>query len=62
MSTFKVGDVVEYVQVKRTGRTVNIETKTGKALDFRTVKQVLVISHGKKSWVDISEVKTRAGK
>ena len=52
----KIGETVEWVKTVKRGRTVTFEKKEGKAMEFRTVRQVLVKSRGKQSWIDMEEV------
>ena len=52
----KLGETVEWVKTIKRGRTVTFEKKEGKAVAFRTVRQVLVKSCGKQTWIDMEEV------
>ena len=52
----KIGETVEWVKTIKSGRTVTFEKKEGEAMAFRTVRQVLVKSRDKQSWIDMEEV------
>ena len=51
-----IGEKVEWVKTIRSGKTVTFEKKEGKAVAFRIVRQVLVASRGKQTWVDVENV------